>query len=184
MRTLSLLSAEGWEVGLGGLTCLQPGLPRAPCSWPPRAHPPGCSAPPAAAVSSCLSCPFRPRAGARTAPKLCSFLLGRPCGAPAKSLRALFFSRLRSQGLTHSECPVHKSKATVPGCSGPGQRGQGAAAWGGGWAAAGQACWAGDRTRGKALPGPPLGPPPFPPPKGKERLINQLLWATKQNKSH
>lgn len=40
-------------------------------------------------------------------------------------------------------------------------------------------------TVGRALPGPPPGPPTPPSfPKGKERLINQLLWATKQNKSH
>lgn len=53
---------------------------------------------------------------------------------------------------------------------------------GAGWLQAGQTgggteCWA-------RLPGSTSRPPPFPPPEGKERLINQLLWATKQNKSH
>lgn len=40
------------------------------------------------------------------------------------------------------------------------------------------------RALGKALLGLPPSPPRSPTPKGKERLINQLLWATKQNKSH
>lgn len=36
----------------------------------------------------------------------------------------------------------------------------------------------------QALASPQAQPLAAPPPEGKERLINQLLWATKQNKSH
>lgn len=84
------------------------------------------------------------------------------------------------QCLAHGGCLVNKNRSVGTGAA-PAQASRDCAL-------ATPGCKAALLGRGEGWTSPSWGHPQAPVflslPKGKERLINQLLWATKQNKSH